>query len=387
MAAPSRLRRGRGKLFIDRQLWRDTLRLGLDPRNGWRRNLTTLAVAGGLGGVLNVARLGRWWDDRSHPEWRDVRVKTPTFIIAPPRSGTTFFHRLMALDSDFIHVRLGDTLFPSATTIRGIDALETSNGLAARLFRSGLNALEQRYLSGWDDVHYTRFFSPEEDEGLYMLSFISPGLYLFVPEVEQVSRVDALDDLEPETRERVMDYYESSLKRLLYVRGADKIFLGKSVFLPGRIRSLLSRFPDARFIHLVRTPLETVPSFISMFRKPWYAHSPSIPDEHPNTQALMNVVLDGYRRMQVAQNEIGDERVFTLRFDEITQHPVDSVLRVYDWLERSPTPEFRHRLEEAGEEVRSYRSKHTYSLEQYGLTKDDVKSALGAAYEAYGFEG
>lgn len=372
-----------GPLFVERGLVRDTLRLGLAPGHGWRRVLATLGVAVGHLTLVTINRMGRTWDNWRHPGYRDVALRAPVFIIAPPRSGTTMFHRLLCEDPRFAHINLAHTLFPSVVLARLLGWLERSEMWLPRLFRRVLTSVEDSMLSGWDDIHFTRFFEAEEDEGLYFLTMISPGLYLFVPEVDTISRVDTLDDWDQHTRRRVMSFYTSSLKRLMFVLGSNRVFLGKSVFLPGRIESLMERFPDARFVHLVRSPYETIPSFISMFIRPWRWHSPKIAENDARSRALMNVVIEQYRRMVAAREALGEERLITLRYEDVVRDPRAAVTSVYDWLGWLPDSGMDARLRR--HENKGYRSRHRYTLEQFGLSEREVRDAMGDVFDAYDF--
>ena len=61
-----------------------------------------------------VVAFGRALDHIFFPGFRRVKIARPVFIIAPPRSGTTFFQKLMSLDEErFVHAKLFQTIFPS----------------------------------------------------------------------------------------------------------------------------------------------------------------------------------------------------------------------------------------------------------------------------------
>lgn len=62
-----------------------------------------------------------------------------------------------------------------------------------------------------------------------------------------------------------MRYYRSCLQRHLYLNGPDKILLSKATQLSGSIESIRAEFPDARIINILRNPVESIPSHISVF--------------------------------------------------------------------------------------------------------------------------
>src|SRR5262249_10180537 len=63
-----------------------------------------------------IVAVGRILDHLFFPGFRRQEVREPIFIVAPPRSGTTFLQNLMCLDEErFTHVRLYQTIFPAVT--------------------------------------------------------------------------------------------------------------------------------------------------------------------------------------------------------------------------------------------------------------------------------
>ena len=374
-------------LYIDQTTLRDAL--AISRRTAEERPLRAAlaeAIAGILRGMGAIVDAARRFDRRAYEDLAEVEVDEPVFIVAAPRSGTTFLHRLMCLDRRFFHLKLYQTLLPAVSLFRLIDTADGLDTVLGEPLASTLDRLEAVIFGGWEEIHPLGFDRAEEDEGLFVLTLLSAGLYLLFPEIDELPRPWALDDLEGETRRRVMDFYEGSLARVKYVEGREKRFLGKTVLVPGRLHSLLERFPDARFIHLVRHPYRTVPSFVSMFRRPWYTHSPDIADDSPETRRLADLVIDYYRRMHAAKSQLGDSQVTTVAFDDLVDEPKGTIERLYDWLDLRIRPDFEWRLDAELRERRDYSSSHDYSLEQFGLTRAEIRDRLPEIFEAHGFE-
>lgn len=49
-------------------------------------------------------------------------------------------------------------------------------------------------------------------------------------------------------------------------------------------------------------------------------------------------------------------------------------------------PKFLEKLEKATKTARTYKSEHSYSLEQFGMTKAQVQEKVGWVFDKYGFE-
>src|SRR5690606_838506 len=211
------------------------------------------------------------------------------FIVANPRSGTTLLHRLMSEDEEnFASFTLGETIFPSVT----IQALFQRLARVDERYLGGLldkaaRAFDARVFgSRWEDVHRLGLFETEEDETFFSYSLQSPTMMLLVPFPDAIAPLTQLDMQSREKRELMMDYYEGTLRRLIHRKGRDKRYLDKNVFHTHRIRTVSERFPDARFVYMVRHPYEALPSFLNMFHAAWRTHSPDIGKTSPEIRQL-----------------------------------------------------------------------------------------------------
>lgn len=67
----------------------------------------------------------RLLDELLFPNYKQISIKQPVFIIGNPRSGTTFLHRLMCIDEEkFVFNLMYHTTFPSITLYRVIQFLK-----------------------------------------------------------------------------------------------------------------------------------------------------------------------------------------------------------------------------------------------------------------------
>jgi len=249
-----------------------------------------------------------------------------------------------------------------------------------------LDRFERRVFRGWDGIHTVGLNRAEECEMLWVYPLFSPALYGLVPYPDLLPRARYVDKLPARKRKRVMRYYRGILKRHLYNDGGERTYLGKNVFLTGRLRSVMETFPDARFVHMVRHPFEEIPSFLSMFTAVWKAHSPDIPFDSPQAQQFARVPIDYYKDMLEILDSPEGDRIITVRYDELVTEPRAVVERIYDHLDLAIEAPFRERLEEATAKSRTYKSRHTYSLGQYGLDEAELYEDLEAVFKRYGFE-
>lgn len=359
--------------------------LTLDQPNV-RRSLwgTGLVAAHRL--VAKAVEAGRWLDDSLFPGYRTRKIESPVFIVANPRSGTTFLHRLMSLDEQFFHLKLYHTLFPSVSLIRLFHFLDELDGPVGQVLRMATRAIERLAFGGWDDIHRIGFRRAEEDEALFVLNLLTPALYLLLHEIDDVPTPGYLDTAPREVRDCIIRYYRDSITRIAEAEQTEKRLLEKSVLIGGRIETMLEVYPDARFVYLVRHPYRAIPSFVSMFRSTWHAVSPSIPDESPETRRLTELGIDYYRRLYEMASNFGRTRVRTVMFADLVGDPLDTLERIYEWLDTPMTDDFRQSVEHELANPAKHKSNHEYSLEQFGISPEFIYEELTDVFDEYGFE-
>jgi hypothetical protein len=329
---------------------------------------------------------GRKLDYLFFPGYRKQPVKAPIFIIGNPRSGTTFTHRLMFHDKVFTHFKLVDTIFPAVSFYKLFALLENIDrrlgGPLARL----INCASDKGFEGWKDVHKTGPKEVESDEMLFVYTMLSPLVGLLFPYFNVLPYVRFVDRLPVQQRQKIMAYYLDCLKRHVYATGSDKILLEKVALIAGRLQSILETLPDMRLVHLVRHPYQSIPSLISMFAIPWKILAPRAIQRDDAYQALAELIFAYYRYILEIKKKLPAEQYLEIYYDDLVADPNGSVERIYSHFNLPMGDEHRLFLEAESQKARAYKSKHHYSLEQFGLSKQQVYEALEDVFEAYGFE-
>lgn len=333
-----------------------------------------------LAGTVSVAR---WLDGLVYPDFKLGPVPAPLFVIATPRSGTTYLHYLLSLDEErFATCKLYQTLAPSIVLERAIDALARHEGPFRRLLDGLVEAIDSRMFTDWDGIHRVSLRSPEEDENLFVFSLTSPALYLLFPLVRELPEFVDITRLGERAVRRVARDYRETLRRWAYLRGDQRTPLIKNVLLASRLPVSDRAFPDARYVHIVRDPREAIPSAVSMFYAMWQTHSRDIPPNSPATRALAGMFLDHYRMLAEEGRRRPSDRWLTVRYEALIADPVGTIESIYAAFGLPFTPEYRARLVEAASQARAFKSGHRYDLGQFGLSEADLREGLGAAWNA-----
>lgn len=368
-------------MFYSLGIWARGFWYGLKRPGRLRRALFTLAIFSAWSAVRSLVVIGRALDHVFYPGFRRHPIERPVYIVGSPRSGTTFLHSLLALDEErFTSLTLYETLLPSITLCRLIEVAGALDRRLGRPLGRLSAAIETRAFGGWEDVHTTAFSRPEEPEGLWVLKMLTPAAYLLFPFFDEMPELESLESLRsPRARDSAVRFYVGSLRRHLYRdarRGRSRRLLVKTVLFPSRIEAVMEALPDIRFIHLIRDPRRTVASALSMFTMPWKVHSPGMVGATPETARFAQVVIDGYRKYQRGRAETPPDRWLTLDFIDLIRDPDASVAGIYSHLGLEPGEDFTARVRAEGNAARARRSAHRYTLEQFGLSPEDIERAL-----------
>lgn len=351
------------------------------------RRVLALVVIGPPFVLLQAVHwIGFLVDELLFPDYRDIPVRRPLFVVGMPRSGTTFLHRLLAADQErFTTLRLWHlVLAPSISERRawgGLFRLDAAlGGPLGRLWRWA----ERRLFAWMDAVHPVRADAPEEDHLFLLPRFRCFLLVLAFPRHPAVWRLARFDRLPARERRSVVAFYRSCLQRHLYVVGDDRPILSKNPSFTPWLRSLVEAFPDARFVCCVRDPRRAVPSLLSSLEDgaAFFGWDPAEPDMRERFVQML--VQQTEHAMDFADGRSGDSFQWC-RMEELRRDPSGTVGRIYEAFGWSPAAGYEDQLEAADARARRYRSRHRYALEDFGLTEGQIERRFGPLMRRFGY--
>lgn len=330
----------------------------------------------------------RLMDAIFHRGHRNLQIKEPVFIISSPRSGTTYLHRLMALDRErFVYTKNAHTFFMTSSFVQFYQLFSWIDKKILRgLIGRFLDRLDEKFWGGWDDIHAMGFNKAEEDELPFAQTLMSPGIFIPFPYFHLHNDNKFLDDEPDSVRKRVMDFYESCVKRFVYRAGKNKTYLSKNVMSTARFKSLLQRFPDAKIIYIARHPYDAVPSMASMFTAMYNFHSPHVPKHHPSKQVWAQYGISFYKYSKEMRRSIPPSQFFQVKYDELLAEPQQTVLNIYKHFNWQADEKLVTDLSKQQKRNSNYKSAHEYSLEEYGLSKEYIYNELGDIMDELQFD-
>ncbi|MFU8805515.1 MAG: sulfotransferase family protein [Bradymonadaceae bacterium] len=349
---------------------------------------SVLGEAGFRMGLWAANQIGWTLDDLLEPAWRDVRLEGPIFILGHQRSGTTFLHRLLIEDAlcgenGAVGMTMAQMVLPSFTMRRGLDALIAP-------VKERILAWEDQKMQRLDDIHYGRFHLIGEDEVALWSIFASAmcandsPISSYARGLEPLRRVE---DWPIGSQRAVMRWYRSCLMKAIRDAGQDEgIFVSKNPAFTKRIDLLLAEFPEAKFVYLIRNPLETIPSRLSLIEAIWQSRFPEFETLEP--EHVQAIVADS-RRIYLEGEEglkgIPSERLFVLPYKELIADPGGRTRELLEHFgfEASPGLDDALRRREANRIMG--KKNRRYGLGDYGLCEEDIRRDLAPVFARYGF--
>jgi hypothetical protein len=343
----------------------------------------------GTFGLIGLRRLldgaTRGLDHVLFPAFRRVPIDRPVFILGNPRSGTTFLHRFLLHTDALAAFALWEMLFPAIT--------------ARKLFGGAVDRVAPfnpaRYHSA--AAHETSLKDVEADDALSFLRTIDGGFlwsYFLAWEDEWGSalsrRMFELDDEPPAAQERTFRYLESCWRRNLYAKGRPRLVAKASTFTL-RVRTLLKRYPDCKLIYMVRDPVETIPSGLSLITGVLenaydMFHSTAADRRARYLENLYQASCHLFRSFHDVwkSGAIPPANLRIVTYPELMGDLEGTMRGLLEFLEIEATPAFAARVREQAERQRGRVSEHQYSPEKFGLTAGRIQTDLAYVYEAYG---
>jgi omega-hydroxy-beta-dihydromenaquinone-9 sulfotransferase len=370
--------------YFDWRTWWTMVRLvrrEQDPGRR-RRQYRTLCVVVPALAILHAVTFAL--DPIVFPALRRTEVRQPVFVVGHARSGTTYLHRMLANDPRFSYVLLWEMFFPSLIEKKVLRAVLRWDQRVGGRLRRRIDALDERLFNKSQNVHESGLFAPEEDEFLLTLSCASGFWVVQFPYVEELDFYYVDDRWAAAKRRRVMQFYKECVRRQLVLNGVGLTHLSKAPIHCGRVESLIQTFPDARFVVPVRNPYETIPSFLKLMQFAWSARKRS---ETYMQQSFRSFVDSSYHYYQhpldvlKAHPEVPS---MIVDYSDLVTDPAGTVHRLYAEIGMDMVTEQEKAL--ADERGREYRSGHTYSLEEFGLGVDEIRTRLAPLFERFGWE-
>ena len=331
----------------------------------WRIAPTRLPMCGVVCGLaVSNSILAGWQKLTLGKKIRNAKlVDAPIFIVGHWRSGTTLLHEYMMRDDRFACSDTYDCFAPAHLLVSG------------PLFRPWVKYLMPKKRPM--DNMAVGLDRPQEDEfAICALGAPSPYREIAFP---NNPRIDAdyltLRNLSDADRSRWLDALEYFLKELTVGRG--KRIILKSPPHTARVRAILERFPNAKFVHISRDPFALFPSTVNLWKKLAATHGLQPPK---GGAALEEKVLSDFEAMYDAffadVQQIPQGNFCEISYDELVAEPVATLERIYAELGIEGFDGRRQAFEEFASTQKKYQ-KNKFEL------APEIKETITRRWKAY----
>lgn len=308
------------------------------PFPGAGRYLYRLVVLGVFLPLLLALQLIHWLgflvDEIVFFRYRQVDVREPLFVLGVPRSGTTFLHRLLALDPSLTTFSTWECFFAPSITERyfwrGVGRLDR---LVGRPLGRLTGWIESRALGWLDDVHPIRLEDPEEDYFAFLPVLCCFILVVPFPEADWIWRMGRFDrDIDAAEREALMKWYRKCLQKHLFVHGSGRRLLSKNASFAGMSMSLVEAFPDCRVVICERDALQVVASQFNALTGGMRLFGVA-PSDARFRARLIDCIAFYYENLERLRERLPAERCVDAPLWELsreTRHVVETISRRFD---------------------------------------------------------
>jgi hypothetical protein len=309
---------------------------------------------------------------KRYPEIEEQAIEKPLFVVGPPRSGTTIFHDLLAMDSDNRVPRSWEAAYPLPPPET---ATYTSDPRIARV-QADLDRVDQ-LLPEFKKMHPMGAERAQECVSLTSHDFTSM-IYLvqfFVPTYDNwVMHCDMRSALK----------WHRRFLQVLQWKAPGKRWALKSPQHMWHLEHIHREYPDAIFVQTHRDPLNTVISMSNLA-----ATLQGLSSDHSDLSRVATHYAQGLAQgynNTVAYRKSGrlpDSQVVDLYFKDFMTDQVGTVRRAYSHFDLELS-------EQAATAMQSFLDnnpadkfgKHLYQLADTGLDLDELR-ALFKNYESY----
>ncbi len=319
--------------------------------------------------------------------YKKQTVEKPLFITGNFRSGSTYLQRLIAKDkSQFVSARTWDIfLSPSVSLTKLYSGILFLDRLVGSPLIKAFRNFDGRTL-GKVDIHHISFFEPEEDENFLLhnwSSYFGGILFPFMEDYEDYLYFD--NSLQPEDKKRIMRFYRQVIQRFLYARGTGKNLLSKNPSISPKIASIYETFPSARIVYLVRNPLEMLPSTISWLGYTWRVFGDPLTN-YPFVQDILRFSKHWYQYPLEILGKTDPKNYLIIRYNDLVEKPEKTVKQIYNHFDYKITSNFEKQILETVSNAKKYRSNHHYSLEEMGISREQVLLEFGEVFDRFSFD-
>ena len=321
--------------------------------------------------------LGMALDHLFFPSLRRKKIEKPIIIVGNPRSGTTFLQRFLVENGFGAGMRIWKMLYPSLTLqtllkplLPLLEKMSPARFHAKAAHETSLTGIETD-----DPALLFRYFDGFFVYGFFLAWAEEDLRILFDPEIRNTSHRD-------------FNWLKKMWTRNLISEKQDRV-AAKLFSLGTRIPQFLEAFPDAKILYMIRDPLETVPSGLSLVTGVldgrfgfW-----NLPDKRKQRyiERLYTAFLELSMRFHrdYTGGQIPRESLLIVPYHRIMRDFDNLMKDIIRFVGTDPSPELLEIIGKTAEKQRAYQSNHIYDLKKFGLVESRIRKDYAPIYKTF----
>jgi Sulfotransferase family len=301
-------------------------------------------------------------DLAAFPDIVRVPVPKPMFIVGFGRTGSTFLHHLLALDSQARAPRLWELMEPSPPPRRETyDTDPRIRRVQLHLSSTSIMMPDLHKIHESDDAQ-----APEE---CHVMMWHGPHHITFG--LRSSEYWQWLRNLEFSQLQVLYKSYRLQVQHLqLFYRGEHWVSkaLSHAHFFP----VMFQTFPDARVVRLHRDPCQIIPALASIIAHLQIPYTSRI-DFRELGQRMLDIFVNSMQRSMQIEKEVSSEHFIDVLFEDLTRDPIGVIRDIYSRCGYQYTGQFESDMRKFLQTERVTRKyKHAYTLEQFGLSRTQI---------------
>jgi hypothetical protein len=310
-----------------------------------------------------VGRLLTQAQFNQRPEHADVPIERPIFVMGLPRTGTTALHRLLHADPMAQGLEMWITQYPQPRPPR--DTWESDP-----IFTAMQQAFQAHHIASPEylGIHYMDATSVEECWRLLRQTGKSNS-YESLANVPRYTEWLAGQDW--------TDAYARHKQnlQLIGLNDQDKRWVLKNPSHMSALDALMTIYPDALIVYTHRDPVTCIASSCSLSAETTAGHSTTFVGATIGRTQL-DLWSRAYHAFHDARPRYDQDQFVDVAFSDLVQDPLGVTRGIYERFGLDWTPEVQAAIEEIDRESKqgAARPSHSYRLEDYGLTEDQVRA-------------
>ena len=305
-----------------------------------------------------------------------IKPKNTILIVGNPRSGTTFLQRFLSKNFG-TGSELWEMIFPSI--------------ILQKLIKPILPILERFSPTKHHSTvaHKTNLSSVETDDAAILFRY-NDGFFLygFILAWNKSDLFHWFDPKSRDTSDRDLKWLQSIWSKKLFKSGQNYYF-GKLFSLSANMPKFQNDFKDNKILYMIRDPLELIPSGLSLLT--------GVLDKKfgfwNKSEKLKNRYLlrlyDALKELLIRfhddwiNDRIDKSRVKIITFNRLMNDFDNLMSEILEFLEIDKSEEIKKIIIDTAKKQKTFKSKHTYNLEKFGLSQEKIKKDFQKIYSTF----